>query len=102
MQDGRVRWCHVDQVRYRSVSVPLVPEFADSPVVTVPVASEQVTIEPIQGSSPETGVAESEQSNETPRAGPEPESSALSPSQVRVYSRNVFGDLWINMNQTGM
>ena len=51
-------WCHVDQVCHRSVSVPLVPEVADSPVVAVPVASDQVTMEPIQESS---GIAESEQ-----------------------------------------
>ena len=43
--------CHVDQVCYRSVSLPLVSEVADTPVVTVPVASEQVTMEPIQESS---------------------------------------------------
>ena len=66
-----------NQVCYRSVSVPLVPEVADSPVVTVPVASEQVMMEPIKESS---GVAESDQSNETPCPGSEPEASALSPS----------------------
>ena len=77
LQDSRIRWCHVDQVRYRSVSVPLVPKVADSTVVTVPVASEQVTMEPIQESSPEIGVAELEQLTETPCSGPEPEANAL-------------------------
>ena len=93
LHDGQLRRCHVDQVRYRSVSVPFVPEVADSPVVTVPVASEQVTMEPIQESSPKTGVAESEQSTETPCPGPEPESNAISPSQVRVYPKRVWRPL---------
>ena len=47
LQDGRMHRCHVDQV----VSVPLVSEVADSSVVTVPIASEQVMMEPIQESS---------------------------------------------------
>ena len=89
LQDGRIRRCHVDQVRYRSVRVPLVPEVADSPIVPVPVASERLTTEPVQASSPETGVEESEESSETPCPSSESESNALSPAEVRVYPKRV-------------